>query len=238
MKRFQFIYMMILLSHKHLRCTLNNKQLNRNVLTDQLYLIFKEQIVSHMMSAGDKINIDELARKLGVSNIPIREALSRLVSEGFVRNIPFKGMFVAEMNLKEIDEIFEIRYYLEELSIRKATPQIPQEQLQLILDELIQYREKPIESNEENVVTKMNYDVHGTILSYADSHILESTVNSLIERIHRYLNLLHYKINMGSERHEHETIVRALLMSDTEKAVDAMRTHLENSHRRLRANFD
>jgi DNA-binding GntR family transcriptional regulator len=216
---------------------LTKKILSRYVLTDELYVLLKQQILSHTMSAGDKINIDKLARDLGVSNIPIREVLTRLISEGFVTVIPFKGMFVAEMNLKDIDEIFEIRSQLERLSIRKAAPRIPKERLQKILEELVKQEDQPIESTEENVVTQMNSDLHGTILFYTDNSNLERLVTSLIERIHRYLNLIHYRIEMQAERYEHETIVRCLLANETNEAVKAMEIHLANAHKRLRSNF-
>ncbi|MEX1030844.1 MAG: GntR family transcriptional regulator [Paenibacillaceae bacterium] len=216
---------------------MNSQQLNRNVLTDQLYTILKEKILSHALSAGDKINIDELARNYCISNIPIREALFRLVSGGFVRNVPYKGMFVADMNLKDIDEIFEIRTQLEELSLRKAAPKIPKVLLQSIIEAMIRNLGKLQEDKEEAVIAQLNYDLHGTILSYADNQNLESYVTTLIERIHRYLNLVHYKIDINAEKEEHIEIVQALLADDIEKAVLAMRRHIENSHERLRLNF-
>lgn len=217
---------------------MSKKQLSRYVLTDELYVLLKKQILTHTMSAGDKINIDKLARDLGVSNIPIRESLFRLSSEGFVTAIPFKGMFVAEMNLKDIDEIFEIRIQLEELAIRKAVSCIPKERLHHILQELDSEEDLTAESGEENVVLKMNEGLHGTILTYAKNANLQQMVTPLIERIHRYLNLYHYKIEMQAEKFEHETIIRALLEGDTEKAVEAMRLHLQHSHRRLRENYN
>ncbi len=70
---------------------MEKKPLGRYVLTDELYALLKRQILSHEMTAGDKINIDKLARDLGVSNIPIREALFKLSSEGFVTVVPSKG---------------------------------------------------------------------------------------------------------------------------------------------------
>ena len=214
-------------------------RLSRYVLTDELYALLKRQILSHTMAAGDKINIDKLARDLGVSNIPIREALFRLASEGLVTVVPFKGMFVAEMNLRDIDEIFEIRIHLEELSVRKAAARIPRDRLEQMLDGLVRAREEQpsSESIEENILTKMNHDLHGVILGYADNENLRQMVVMLIERIHRYLNLFHYKIEMGAERAEHETIIRALIAGSTEEAVTAMRVHLHNAHLRLRGNF-
>jgi DNA-binding GntR family transcriptional regulator len=190
------------------------------------------------MPAGDKINIDKLARDLGVSNIPIRESLFRLASEGLVTIVPFKGMFVAEMNLRDIDEIFEIRQSLEELSIRKAASRIPKELLVRMLQQLSEESVPNEGTDTEDAVSKLNEDLHGTILKYAKNENLKQIVASLIERIYRYLSLHSFRIDLSAERIEHETIVRALLDNDIEQAVSAMRTHLSNSHQRLRDNFD
>jgi DNA-binding GntR family transcriptional regulator len=223
---------------------MSKKQLSRYVLTDQLYLLIKNQILSHVMQAGDKINIDKLARDLGVSNIPIRESLFRLASEGLVTIVPFKGMFVAEMSLKDIDEIFEIRQSLEELSVRKAASRVPKELLQQLLREIpsedgaTAEEEEPPEAGQEDAISRMNEGLHGTILKYAKNENLKQTVTFLIERIHRYLKLHHYRIEFRAEKQEHEAIILALLEEDTEKAVQAMRLHLQHSHRRLRDNFE
>jgi DNA-binding GntR family transcriptional regulator len=216
----------------------SKKQLSRYVLTDQLYLLIKNQILSHALSAGDKINIDKLARDLGVSNIPIRESLFRLASEGLVTIIPFKGMFVAEMSLKDIDEIFEIRQSLEELSIRNAVSRIPKELLQQLLHETQAEEDSIGGNNKEDAISRMNEGLHGTILKYAKNENLRQTVTFLIERIHRYLNLHHYRIEFRAEKLEHEAIIRALLEENTEIAIQAMRLHLHNSHQRLREHFD
>jgi DNA-binding GntR family transcriptional regulator len=217
---------------------LSKKQLSRYVLTDQLYLLIKNQILSHIMSAGDKINIDKLARDLGVSNIPIRESLFRLSSEGLVTIVPFKGMFVAEMSLKDIDEIFEIRQSLEELSIRKAANRVPKELLQQLLQQIQAEEDSTGEIGNEDAISRMNDRLHGTILKYAKNENLRQTVTFLIERIHRYLNLHHYPIEIRAEKLEHEAIIRALLEENTENAIQAMKLHLQNSHQRLRENFD
>lgn len=215
-----------------------DKKLNRYVLTEELYDILKQQILSHRMAAGDKINIDRLSRELGVSNIPIRESLSRLASEGFVTLIPFKGMYVAEMSLKDIDEIFEIRSQLEDLSIRKSIAHIPPHRLEAVLENLLSHEPGRGEVDRETRIFKMNGDLHGTILHYAKNENLKDMVTSLIQRIHRYLNDTRCNIDVEAEKIEHEFIVSALLKRDTEQAAEAMRNHLRNAHERLRVNFE
>jgi DNA-binding GntR family transcriptional regulator len=211
---------------------MSNTRLNRQVLTDELYTLLKQQIMSHTMSAGDKINIDKLARELGVSNIPIREALFRLASEGLVTIVPFKGMFVTEMSLKDVDEIFEIRMQLEELAIRKAIAAIPEERLLALREDLT--TSSGDGDSDEAAVARLNDGLHGTILDFTGNRNLRQLAQSLIERIHRYLNLHHYNIDLAAERREHEAVAQALLDRDERKAVEAMRRHLRSSYERLR----
>lgn len=216
----------------------NSPSLNRYVLADELYALLKKRILSHEMSAGDKINIDKLARDLGVSNIPIREALSRLSTEGLVTVVPFKGMFVAAMNAKDIDEIFEIRVSLETLALRKAAARLPKDRLRLILAETTAAQED-FEANQEPAsrMFKMNEGLHGTILAYADNENLQRMVVSLIERIYRYLNLLNFTIALAEEREEHARILNALLADDVDEAAAALERHLERARQRLRDSF-
>lgn len=217
----------------------NPPSLNRYVLADELYALLKKRILSHEMSAGDKINIDKLARDLGVSNIPIREALSRLSSEGLVSVVPFKGMFVAAMNAKDIDEIFEIRFSLESLALRKAAARIPKDRLRLILAETKASQEET-DANQESAsrMFKMNEGLHGTILAYADNENLQRMVVSLIERIYRYLNLLNFTIALADEREEHVQILNALLADDMDEAGAALERHLQRARQRLRDSFN
>ena len=105
-------------------------KISRVNLTEEIYRIVKEDILSHKLKSGEKINIDQLARSLEVSNIPIREALSRLQSEGYLHVIPFKGMFVNLMSLKDLNELFEIRLQLEPLAVEKAALLIPDDTLE------------------------------------------------------------------------------------------------------------
>lgn len=217
----------------------NPPSLNRYVLADELYALLKKRILSHEMPAGDKINIDKLARDLGVSNIPIREALSRLSSEGLVSVVPFKGMFVAAMNAKDIDEIFEIRLSLESLALRKAAARIPKDRLRLILAET-KASQEDADANQASAsrMFKMNEGLHGTILAYADNENLQRMVVSLIERIYRYLNLLNFTIALADEREEHVRILNALLADDMDEAGAALERHLQRARQRLRDSFD
>jgi DNA-binding GntR family transcriptional regulator len=109
------------------------RKITRTVVTKEIYEMIKEQILQHQLEPGEKINIDQLARELEVSNIPIRESLSRLVAEGLVMAVPYKGMFVTHMSLKELNDIFELRQSLEPLALRKAFHSLPKAEIHKVL---------------------------------------------------------------------------------------------------------
>ncbi|OCT15234.1 GntR family transcriptional regulator [Paenibacillus pectinilyticus] len=215
------------------------KGLSRYVLTDEIYAILKEQILNHDIPSGEKINIDQLARDLEVSNIPIREALSRLSAEDLVYTIPFKGMYVAQISLQELDEMFEIRKELESLAIRKAVPQIPEERLAILEAEMQSWSTSHPADDEEKIklIAEMNQSLHGLILDYCNNQSLKSLIHVYIDRIQRYSSLFHKGMEqqlLQEEWDEHMLVVRGLVARDSVMAEEALLNHLNHSHVRTR----
>jgi DNA-binding GntR family transcriptional regulator len=211
-------------------------------MTEEIYRIVKEDILSHKLKSGEKINIDQLARTLEVSNIPIREALSRLQSEGYLHIIPFKGMFVNLMSLKELNELFEIRLRLEPLAVEKAALIIPDEKLELLNESMISLQSaKPLQSASGlGTITLMNSSIHGTILEYCDNSSLQNLVRGYIEQIQRYLTFIKLNLDIGNtkvEWSEHNGILQKLIQRDAKGASDAMSKHIKNSQKRTNIHF-
>ena len=84
------------------------------------YAKIKELILRYEVKPGQKLTQEMLADRLGVSLTPVREALRMLEKEGYVSPIPNRGFFVAEISLKEAEDLFELRETLERLSVAKA----------------------------------------------------------------------------------------------------------------------
>ena len=81
--------------------------------TEIVYEKLKEDIISGILRQGEKIIAREISKELGVSDIPVREALKKLETEGLVENIPYVGSRVSQINLKKAAEIFAVRLELE-----------------------------------------------------------------------------------------------------------------------------
>jgi DNA-binding GntR family transcriptional regulator len=217
-------------------------KLSRVNLTEEIYRIVKEDILAHKLKSGEKINIDQLARSLEVSNIPIREALSRLQSEGYLYVIPFKGMFVNLMTLKDLNELFEIRLHLEPLAVEKAALIIPDDKLEK-LQETMNSLQINLSSSSNNgfvTITEMNISIHGTILDYCENTNLQNLVRGYMEQIQRYLTFIRLNLDVlttNVEWSEHNAILQKLMQRDPKGASDAMSKHIRNSQKRSNDRF-
>lgn len=217
-------------------------KLSRVNLTEEIYRIVKEDILAHKLKSGEKINIDQLARSLEVSNIPIREALSRLQSEGYLHVIPFKGMFVNLMTLKDLNELFEIRLHLEPLAVEKAALIIPDDKLGK-LQETMNSLQINLSSSSNNgfvTITEMNISIHGTILDYCENTNLQNLVRGYMEQIQRYLTFIRLNLDVlttNVEWSEHNAILQKLMQRDPKGASDAMSKHIRNSQKRSNDRF-
>src|SRR3954464_9200778 len=96
-------------------------------IREHAYLYLKELILEGEFKAGDRLIERELAERLKISRTPIREALFRLESQGFVKTVPRKGVIVADINDKEIIEVFTILSSLEALAAKLAIQKLDDE---------------------------------------------------------------------------------------------------------------
>lgn len=219
------------------------RKITRTVVTKEIYEMIKEQILQHKLEPGEKINIDQLARELEVSNIPIRESLSRLAAEGLVMAVPYKGMFVTHMSLKELDDIFELRQSLEPLALRKAFHSLPKAEIQKVLKKWQNSTLPHDQSFKEalKIIAAMNEDVHGLYLDRCGNDTLYQMVHQFIERIQRYLLVLLPELQidiLSQEWKEHLEVLAALGEGDLEQALVSLEQHLNNSRIRTSALFE
>lgn len=93
--------------------------ISRN-LSDQVFDLVRERIVSGQVTADHPIRQDALAAELGVSKIPLREALARLEQEGLLRSHPNRGFFVRALSREEAEEVYALRLKLEPDAVAMA----------------------------------------------------------------------------------------------------------------------
>src|ERR1700752_1900901 len=96
----------------------SNVELASDSIVDRVYEHLKAMAVSYEFKPGERLTEGELARHLGLSRTPLREALNRLNTEGFLRFTPGKGFFCRELDAHEIFDLYELRKSIEVASVR------------------------------------------------------------------------------------------------------------------------
>ena len=111
-------------------------------LKDKAYDELKELIISGKLEANERIDEDFLSKSLNVSRTPVREAINRLEQEGWINIVPRKGMFVNNISLKEINDIFQVRSNLEPIILEMAFYKINREDLVSLKEKFLDFSNK------------------------------------------------------------------------------------------------
>ena len=127
----------------------------------------------------------QLAQKLGVSRTPVREAIRKLELEGLVLMIPRKGAEVAEITIKDLEDVLEVRAALEELAVCDACENITEEQI-LALKEAADNFQAALESDDLVKCAETDMAFHEIIYSATNNKRLLQILNNLREQMYRY----------------------------------------------------
>jgi DNA-binding GntR family transcriptional regulator len=204
-------------------------KIQRERAVDAVYQAMRQAIVTCVIKPGERLNVEELAEKFGVSLTPVRGAIQQLATEGLIDIRPRSGTFVANLNHQEIDETFKIRCALECLAGEDAVRQIIPEQIRR-LKELLRFLKKRVVTDEDRKAhEKDNSELHQIIIEAAGNHKLREMYNALnahikIVRIHAAES--NWPVRMQEEQAEHEAIVAALEARDATALAAALRKHI------------
>lgn len=187
----------------------------------QAYTILKEKIVSCKYRPGSMLNEAQLAAELGFSRTPIREAISILEMDGFLRIVPKKGILVTDILLGDIVQIFQARMEIEPIALKLAGPNIPQEELLSWVDTF--QSDAPSVEHGYQTDTAMHL---GIISHCKNSYIIDMMKKVFDKNTRIIVSSTQNKAHMQQARKEHLEILDCLLRQDLESASAKMRTHV------------
>jgi DNA-binding GntR family transcriptional regulator len=202
----------------------------KNLLSirEHAYLYLKKTILEGEFQAGDRLIERELAAKLKISRTPIREALFRLESQGFVKTVPRKGVVVSDISENEVIEVFTILASLEVLAVKLAAQKMDNETRQE-LDQKIQELNLLEQQSEEDFNFE-HIQMNRLINKASKSPKLFEILSGLIDYIHMAANMGYETPGRRKESlKEHIGIMKSLHDQDVEIAEYLMRIHIENS---------
>ena len=204
------------------------------VLADWVTASLREAILHGYFEVGEKLDQDRIAEELEVSRTPVREAMRRLESEGFVEVRPHHGAFIAKVSQQEIHQVYEIRRLLEVEVVRQVTPLIPES----VLDELDRsLTETEVQFESGDITQHFESDVyfHETLADLVENELLKEVLDGLANRITiaRRFAQLQSGPHLVESFKEHRAIFEAIRQRDPEGAAELMRVHLVNSAVRI-----
>lgn len=134
----------------------------------------REAIVSGQIKIGAHLNESDIAKQMGVSRIPIREALRKLEQEGLIERIPNKGSFVISFTEQDVREVFSLRASLECMSFEWAIPKLTPQDIQY-LKELVAQQAQAVLNKDYSTLSQLDMRFHEYICIKADhSRLLKS----------------------------------------------------------------
>ncbi|MBQ1445029.1 MAG: GntR family transcriptional regulator [Renibacterium sp.] len=209
---------------------------NRSVLADELYETVKAALLSRQIAPGSKINLDELSRKLHVSNTPLRQAMSRLQADGLVTKVPYQGFSaVALLDTRSVAELYEYRLMLEPqiagLAARRRTAERA-EALGRLVDEAETVRvsegtDPQLELQERDI------EFHLGVAAATKNSTAADLLGSALTRMRHY-TLYHRPSAALQAWEEHREVAEAIAAGDALAASAAMQRHLAASLDRMR----
>jgi DNA-binding GntR family transcriptional regulator len=194
-------------------------------LRQKVYEALESLIIYGGLSAGQHLVESDLAKRLGVSRIPVREALQLLHRDGWVDLRPRQGAFVHQPTVREVDEVFSVRTLLEVESTRLAAKNVTDAALRK-LTKIVEAGTQALRHADERDLVKLNSAFHAEVTDMTDNQVLAEIIHRLDKRIRWYFAPVAMVRGADSWR-EHSEIVDALAARDAERAAESMRTHAE-----------
>jgi len=201
---------------------------------EEVFDIIRADLMSLRIPPDTRISIDRLARELGVSQTPIREALSMLEAIGLVTKQSYVGYRSApQLNRKQLDDLFEVRLQLEPYAARRAAERMSDEKL-AVLRRLAEHMDPSGEPISYDKFADQDAELHDMIAEGTGNSIIRDALSRLHSHFHIFR--LRSQTEVATEAYlEHAKLVDALLRRDGPAADAAMRHHIERSYARLQS---
>jgi DNA-binding GntR family transcriptional regulator len=200
--------------------------IQRQTIAGMTVEALRERILRGDYPEGEPLRQDALADELGVSRIPVREALRQLEAEGLVTFNPHRGAIVSVLSLAEIDELFELRADIECDLLRRAIPRMTAPQLDRATDVLNEF-EAALETGEAARWGPLNWHFHSALYAPANRIFTMGVLQKLHQQSDRYFRM-QVLLAHGGERanEEHRAIAAAVGKKDITLACDLMHAHI------------
>ena len=193
---------------------------------------WRNAIMQGQFKANQPLRQDHIAQELGVSKIPLREALVQLKAEGLVSFMPNRGAVVSELSANEVDEIFTMRIALETKALERAIPNLSSADL-IRTKSVLEILEK---EKDRTQWSELNWEFHATLYQASQMPRLLNTIETLHNNVTRYLIICLDRLSAQDiSQKEHLAIFNACKRGNIDAAINQLTSHLRKASKRLMA---
>ncbi|MEV7236476.1 GntR family transcriptional regulator [Streptomyces sp. NPDC051020] len=196
-------------------------------LRERVYEALLELITTRALRPGQHLVESELAGHLGVSRQPVREALQRLNTEGWVDLRPAQGAFVHEPTEEETDQLLSVRTLLEAEAARLAAANSGTAGI-AALEELCAKGEQAVADDDVDLAVATNAAFHAKVMELAGNSVLAELAGQVDRRVRWYSTPV---VRRRGNRSwiEHRSLIAAISSRDEQRATEIMRAHTEHT---------
>lgn len=196
---------------------------------DRAYEGIRARVTDGSYRHGSPLSENMLARLHGTSRTPVREALARLVQEGYVERVPGRGYFVARVTVQLIRDTFEVRRLLEGAAAARAAEVATEAEIRQ-LEELAEFRYAAVDPVAYRQAEAANADFHLAVAAASHNHLAAVLIRDCLRQMDRFMSLV-FDIDPFQEEssREHSAVVAAIRRRDPAAARAALEAHLDRS---------
>ncbi|HIJ64575.1 MAG TPA: GntR family transcriptional regulator [Candidatus Hydrogenedentes bacterium] len=216
----------------------SRKKIKHEALTHQIYDLIKGEILDMRLKPGERLTIDTLAREMGVSISPVREALARIQAERLVERKPYAGYVVAQLPSKQyFIDMISTRALLECHAARIGAPRKSKTLIRGLVQALHGMNTHYLGTRYKDFRGYLTWDIkfHELLIRSTDNEVLVQIYEDLrsLNQLSRLYMYIGKQIDQERVHREHEAILEAYREGDGEKAAEAVRRHLESTRKNL-----
>ena len=201
--------------------------------TQRAYELIREQITTLDLPPGAAINEQQLAQDLDMGLVPVREALKLLAHESLVLITPRHGLYVADVNIPDLEQLSEMRLAMEGLSARLAAQRATADDLVVL--EALRQEQASTPTADSRRLLDVDHRFHQAVAQAANNKYLADSLERLFGLSQRlwYLALPHLEF-LSTNVERHLDLVEAIRTGDSDGAERIMRRHVEEFYAQVR----
>jgi len=193
----------------------------------------RDAIRKGILRPGDRLMEIQLADELGVSRTPVREAIRKLELEGYIITMPRRGTYVANLSIRDVNEVFEIRTSLDALAGELAAERITDEELEALQRLLVKLGHY-VEEGDMDKIVETDVKFHDVLYQASRNSRLVGIISNLREQLTRFRTTsMSFPGRLKATLEEHRALVEAIAQGDAASARSAAEYHMEKSEQTL-----